>query len=100
MLQKKQPNKALHSDKIKLRSFLATPYFAGELGRYSARSIQRFGFSYWRSHVNTASSGTHHGNVPPSLTSNASFEHTPFAMLGAVLNSNTLGVVIRQRNES
>ena len=34
MLRKKQPNKALHSDKIKLRSFFATLYFAGELGRY------------------------------------------------------------------
>jgi hypothetical protein len=27
-------HKALHSDKIKLRSFLATLYFAGEFGRY------------------------------------------------------------------
>ena len=35
MLRKKQPNKALHSDKIKLRSFFATLYFAGELGRYA-----------------------------------------------------------------
>lgn len=29
----KMPNMALHSDKIKLRSFLTTLYFAGELGR-------------------------------------------------------------------
>lgn len=29
----KSANKALHSDKIKLRSFLTTLYFAGELGR-------------------------------------------------------------------
>ncbi len=28
-------NKALHADKIKLRSFLTTLYFAGELGRYA-----------------------------------------------------------------
>lgn len=33
-LKNKAHNKALHSDKIKLRSFLTTLYFAGELGRY------------------------------------------------------------------
>jgi hypothetical protein len=34
----KRHNKALHSDKIKLRSLLATLYFAGELSRYSVKS--------------------------------------------------------------
>ena len=33
-------NKALHTDKIKLRSFLTTLYFAGELDRY----ITKMGF--------------------------------------------------------
>jgi len=34
---KKPSNKALHSDKIKLRSFLTSLYFAGELGRYETQ---------------------------------------------------------------
>jgi len=34
LMGKKKHNKALHTDKIKLRSFLTTLYFAGELGRY------------------------------------------------------------------
>lgn len=34
-------NKALHSDKIKLRSFLTTLYFAGELGRTLESSPKR-----------------------------------------------------------
>ncbi len=31
------PNKNMHSDKIKLRSFLTTLYFAGDVKRYISR---------------------------------------------------------------
>jgi len=32
-------NKALHSDKIKLRRYAMQLYFAGELGRYGAKGF-------------------------------------------------------------
>ena len=38
-IQRPAANKALHSDKIKLRSFLTTLYFAGELGRYTVKKL-------------------------------------------------------------